>query len=70
MALNPALRALIAAAAAKYPADSAATDGVELPVPHLVACLAELGLHKATKKELICVVQTALAREAAELRAA
>ena len=57
---------MIEAAAKKYPVERAAPNGVERPVPHLVACLAELGLHKATKKELLRVVRTALAREAAE----
>lgn len=66
MAFNPSLRAMADAAAAKH----RETNSVELPVPHLIACLAELGLHKATKKELLRVMRTALAREAAEQRPA
>jgi len=63
MALNPALRSMIDAASEK---NTVARHGANLPVPHLVACLAELGLQKATKKELLRVMRMALAREAAE----
>ncbi len=63
MPINPALRAMVAAASAKYPTVPSSAD---LPVPHLVACLAELGLQRATKRELLRVIETALQREAAE----
>lgn len=66
MAMNPSLKSMIEATAKKYPVDRAAPNSVELPVPHLIACLAELGLNKATKKDLLRVVRAALAREAAE----
>lgn len=63
MALNPILREMVAAASARMRPTAVP---VELDVPHLVACLAELGLQKATKRELLRVVKTALEREATE----
>lgn len=50
MAMNSSLKSTIEAAAKKYPVERAAPNGVELPVPHLVACLAELGLQRRRRR--------------------
>lgn len=63
MALNPALRELVATAAAKHPrANESAV--IELPASHLTAKLIELALERATKADLLSIIRATLAREA------
>lgn len=62
-ALNPALREMVATAAAKYPHKNEPA-AIELPASHLAAELIELALERATKADLQSVIRATLAREA------
>ncbi|KQU54458.1 hypothetical protein ASG72_02120 [Bosea sp. Leaf344] len=66
-ALNPALRTLIAAAAARYQPPDNYVDGpnpVELPASLLASELIEFALDRATKADLLGIIRTTLALEA------
>ncbi|WP_336813482.1 hypothetical protein [Bosea sp. MMO-172] len=67
MALNPAVRQMVAEAAAKYPADDAGLLAAEPTAAHIGEYLSECGgLHNATKGQLLLMMRAALNAETAE----